>query len=191
VFSPNTFAGAPHGWLATLSLPGGASDDLARDGAILREVTKAFPAVTSVRVRDAIEAVNKLIGQLATAIRAASAVALLASLLVLAGALAAGNAKRTHDSVVLKTLGARRGVIMRSFIWEYALLGLATALFALAAGSVAAWFVVTQIMQFTAVFDPLVAAAVIGAALLVTVGLGLAGTWRVLGQKAAPVLREL
>jgi putative ABC transport system permease protein len=118
-------------------------------------------------------------------------VALLASLLVLAGALAAGNAKRTHDSVVLKTLGARRGVIMRSFIWEYALLGLATALFALAAGSVAAWFVVTQIMQFTAVFDPLVAAVVIGAALLVTVGLGLAGTWRVLGQKAAPVLREL
>jgi putative ABC transport system permease protein len=191
VFSPNTFAGAPHGWLATLSLPGGASDDVARDGRILREVTKAFPAVTSVRVRDAIEAVNKLIGQLATAIRAASAVALVASLLVLAGALAAGNAKRTHDSVVLKTLGARRGVIMRSFVWEYAMLGLATALFALAAGSVAAWFVVTQIMEFTAVFDPLVATVIIGAALLVTVGLGLAGTWRVLGQKAAPVLREL
>ncbi len=191
VFSPNTFAGAPHGWLATLSLPGGASDDVARDGRILREVTKAYPAVTSVRVRDAIEAVNKLIGQLATAIRAASAVALIASLLVLAGALAAGNGKRTHDSVVLKTLGARRGVIMRSFVWEYALLGLATAIFALAAGSLAAWFVVTQIMEFTAVFDPLVAAAVILAALLVTVGLGLAGTWRVLGQKAAPVLREL
>ena len=191
VFSPNTFAGAPHGWLATLALPGGASDDLARDGRILREVTKAYPAVTSVRVRDAIEAVNKLIGQLATAIRAASAVALLASLLVLAGALAAGNGKRTHDSVVLKTLGARRGVIMRSFVWEYALLGFATAVFALAAGSLAAWFVVTRIMKFTAVFDPLVAAAVVGAALLVTVGLGLAGTWRVLGQKAAPVLREL
>jgi putative ABC transport system permease protein len=50
---------------------------------------------------------------------------------------------------------------------------------------------VTRIMKFTAVFDPLVAAAVVGAALLVTVGLGLAGTWRVLGQKAAPVLREL
>jgi putative ABC transport system permease protein len=191
VFSPNTFAGAPHGWLATLSLPGGASDDVARDGRILREVTKAYPAVTSVRVRDAIEAVNKLIGQLATAIRAASAVALLASLLVLAGALAAGNGKRTHDSVVLKTLGARRGVIMRSFVWEYALLGFATALFALAAGGLAAWFVVTRIMKFTAVFDPLVAAAVVAAALLVTVGLGLAGTWRVLGQKAAPVLREL
>ncbi len=191
VFSPNTFAGAPHGWLATLTLPGGANGDTARDGRILREVTKAYPAVTSVRVRDAIETVNKLIGQLATAIRAASAVALVASLLVLAGALAAGNGKRTHDSVVLKTLGARRGVIMRSFIWEYALLGLATALFALAAGGTAAWFVVTRIMDFSAVFDPLVAVTVIVIALFVTIGLGLAGTWRVLGQKPAPVLREL
>ncbi len=191
VFSPNTFAGAPHGWLATLSLAGGASDDIARDGRILRAVTNAFPAVTSVRVRDAIETVNTLIGQLANAIRAASSVALIASLLVLAGALAAGNGKRTHDSVVLKTLGARRGVIMRSFVWEYALLGLATALFGLAAGGVAAWFVITRIMEFNAVFDPWVALIVIAGALAVTVGLGLAGTWRVLGQKAAPVLREL
>ncbi len=191
VFSPNTFAGAPHGWLATLSLAGGASDDIARDGRILRAVTNAFPAVTSVRVRDAIETVNTLIGQLANAIRAASSVALIASLLVLAGALAAGNGKRTHDSVVLKTLGARRGVIMRSFVWEYALLGLATALFGLAAGGVAAWFVITRIMEFNAVFDPWVALVVIAGALAVTVGLGLAGTWRVLGQKAAPVLREL
>ncbi len=191
VFSPNTFAGAPHGWLATLSLPGGASDDMARDGRILRELTTGFPAVTSVRVRDAIDMVNTLIGQLAIAIRAASAVALAASLLVLAGALAAGNRARTHDSVILKTLGARRGTVIRSFVWEYALLGLATALFALAAGGLAAWFVVTRIMQFQAVFDPLVAVSVVAAALAVTVGLGLAGTWRVLGQKAAPVLREL
>jgi len=28
-------------------------------------------------------------------------------------------------------------------------------------------------------------------ALVLTVGIGLIGTWRILGQKAAPVLREL
>jgi len=28
-------------------------------------------------------------------------------------------------------------------------------------------------------------------ALVITVGIGLAGTWRVLGHKAAPVLRDL
>lgn len=191
VFSPNAFAGAPHGWLATLTLPGGAADDVARDARILRELTREFPGLTSVRVRDAIETVNGLVAQLATAIRAASAVALVASLLVLAGALAAGNAKRTHDAVVLKTLGARRATILRSFVWEYGFLGLATAIFALAAGGVAAWFVVARIMEFEPVFDPLIAAAVVVLALVVTVGTGLAGTWRVLGRKAAPVLREL
>jgi putative ABC transport system permease protein len=191
VFSPNTFAGAPHGWLATLTMPGGAASDPARDGNILKTITRNFPAVTSVRVSDAIEAVNDLIGQLATAIRAASAVALAASLLVLAGALAAGNAKRMHDAVVLKTLGARRSSIMRSFVWEFALLGLATALFGLAAGGVAAWYVVTRIMTFSAVFDPVVALLIVAIALSVTIGVGLAATWRLLGQKAAPVLREL
>ena len=191
VFSPNTFAGAPHSWLATLSLPGGASQNTVRDNAIMRQLTTGFPGITTVRVRDAIDTINKLIGQLATAIRAVSAVALAASLLVLSGALAAGNRARTHDSVVLKTLGASRGTIIGSFVAEYALLGLATALFALAAGTAAAWFVVTQIMEFTAVFDPLTAVLVIIGALIVTIGLGLAGTWRILGQKAGPVLREL
>lgn len=191
VFSPNTFAGAPHGWLATLTMPGGAASDPVRDGTILKAITGRFPAVTSVRVSDAIEAVNDLIGQLATAIRAASIVALAASLLVLGGALAAGNAKRMHDAVVLKTLGARRGSIMRSFVWEFAFLGLATALFGLAAGGAAAWYVVTQIMAFSAVFDPLAAISIVVLALAVTIGIGLAATWRLLGQKAAPVLREL
>src|SRR5215212_8477367 len=88
VFSPNTFAGAPHTHLATVTFPNGA--DTARDAAILRETAKAFPAVTSLRVKDALEAFNDIVGQLAMAIRGASAIALVASLLVLAGALAAG-----------------------------------------------------------------------------------------------------
>jgi len=36
-----------------------------------------------------------------------------------------------------------------------------------------------------------VAVATIVFALVITVGIGLAGTWRVLGHKAAPVLRDL
>ena len=73
---------------------------------ILNAVTRAFPAVTSVRVKDALDVVNRIVGQLGTAIRAAASVALIASVLVLAGALAAGNRARIHDAVVLKTLGA-------------------------------------------------------------------------------------
>jgi len=188
VFSPNTFQGAPHAWLATLTDP---SASPAQEAAILKQVTNAYPTITSVRVKDALDIINGLLGQLATAIRAAAAVALIASVLVLAGALAAGNRARTHDAVILKTLGATRAMLIRAFSYEYLILGLATAVFALLAGSAAAWFVVSRIMKLHSTFMPEVALTTLVVALIMTVGIGLIGTWRVLGQKAAPVLREL
>lgn len=188
VFSPNTFAGAPHSWLATLT---DKQADAAGDAKLLNAVTRAFPTVTAVRVKDALDIVNRLIGQIGTAIRAAAGVALIASVLVLAGALAAGNRARIHDAVVLKTLGATRRTLIAAFSLEYMLIGVATAIFALVAGSAAAWFVVARIMSLPSHFMPEVAVATIVFALVVTVGIGLAGTWRVLGHKAAPVLREL
>ncbi|MBU0583752.1 MAG: ABC transporter permease [Alphaproteobacteria bacterium] len=188
VFSPNTFAGAPHSWLATLSAPDASVADEAR---LLNAVTRAFPAVTTVRVKDALDVVNRIVAQLGTAIRAAASVALIASVLVLSGALAAGNRARVHDAVVLKTLGATRRTLISAFSLEYALIGLATAIFALFAGGTAAWFVVARIMNLPSSFMPEVAVATVVAALVLTVGFGLLGTWRVLGHKAAPVLRNL
>ena len=186
VFSPNTFAGAPHSWLATLTEQKAAPADEAK---ILNAVTRSYPAITTVRVKDALDVVNRLVAQLGTAIRAAAGVALIASVLVLAGALAAGNRARIHDAVILKTLGATRRTLIVAFSLEYMLIGLATAVFALAAGGVAAWFVVARIMTLPSQFLPEVAVATIVAALVLTVGFGLIGTWRVLGHKAAPVLR--
>ena len=188
IFSPNTFAGAPHSWLATLMEKDATPADEAR---ILNAVTRAFPAVTTVRVKDALDVVNRLVAQLGTAIRAAAGVALMASVLVLAGALAAGNRARIHDAVVLKTLGATRKMLIAAFSLEYALIGLATAVFALFAGGVAAWYIVARIMTLPSSFQPEVALGTIAIALVFTVGIGLIGTWRVLGHKAAPVLRNL
>ncbi|MBL4725610.1 MAG: ABC transporter permease [Rhizobiaceae bacterium] len=193
VFSPNTFAGAPHSFLTTLMIDQSTENtsEPVNDGMVLREITKSFPAVTSVRVRDALDTVNRLISQLSTAIRAAASVALLSSILVLGGALAAGNQARIHDAVVFKTLGATRITLIKTFIYEYAILGTATAIFAVLAGSLASWFVISQIMKFPSVFLPSVAIFTLVVALVLTVGFGLIGTWRILGQKAAPFLREL
>jgi len=188
VFSPNTFAGAPATWLATLTIPDGQKN-LAPD--VLRQVTKTWPAITTVSVTDALDVANDLISQLATAILAAASIALAASVLVLGGALAAGNRARVHDAVVLKTLGATRGTLIAAYIVEYMLLGLATAVFALVAGSAAGWYVVVEVMKLKAQFLPDVALMTVAVALVLTVGFGLAGTWRVLGQKPATVLRTI
>jgi len=189
VFSPNTFAGAPHSYLSTLTTGGEVEEGF--DGNLLKQLSKEYPAVTAVRIRDVLTTVNTLISQLSTAIRAAASIALISSILVLAGALAAGNRERIHDAVVLKTLGATRPTLIKMLVLEYALLGFATAVFAILAGSLAAYFVISVIMKFQFVLLPGVAAGTVLAALGFTIILGLFGTWRILGQKAAPVLREL
>jgi putative ABC transport system permease protein len=189
VFSPNTFAGAPHTHLATLTYPDGSTD--ADEFDVLKSITSAFPSVTTVRVKDALDQANQVIGQLALAVRVAASIALVASILVLGGALAAGQRHRIYDAVVLKTLGATRLQLIQAFGLEYLLLGTVTAVFGLMAGSAAAWFVLETIMGVDFTFLPSVAFSALLTALVLTVGFGLAGTWRLLGQKAAPVLREL
>jgi putative ABC transport system permease protein len=189
VFSPNTFAGAPHTHLATVTYPDGS--DQATDARILRSAAQAYPMVTSVRVKDALEAVNDVVSQLVMAIRGASAIALVASLLVLAGALAAGHRARLYDAVVLKTLGATRARLLAAYALEYGLLGLATAVFGLLAGTLAAYFIITRVMNLGFSLDLSGALLASGLAVLVAVGLGLLGTWRILSQKPAQYLRNL
>ena len=70
-------------------------------------------------------------------------------------------------------------------------LGLTTALFGLIAGTAVAAMIVTEIMRlpFTFLIGNAALAALV--AVLVSVGLGLIGTFRILGQKPAPYLRNL
>jgi putative ABC transport system permease protein len=189
VFSPNTFAGAPHTQLATAALPGGP--DPQREARILRDLQRDFPMVTSIRVKDALDAVNDVVGQLVAAIRGASSIALMASVLVLAGALAAGQRARLYDAVVLKTLGATRPKLVLAYALEYGALGLIGAAFGLMVGGVAAYLIVTYVMNFP--FVPAFGGALFAAsgAIFVTIALGLAATWRILSQKPAPHLRNL
>ncbi|MHB2165495.1 ABC transporter permease [Alsobacter sp. R-9] len=189
VFSPNTFAGAPHTNLATVTFPGGATAE--QEARILAAAGRDFPNVTSVRVKDALEAVNEVVGQLAMAIRGASSVAILASILVLAGALASGHRARVYDAVVMKTLGATRGRLLAAYILEYGIIGLATAVFGALAGGIAAWWVLTTVMKLSFTWDIGGALLVAGGAIALTILLGLIGTWRILGQKPAPYLRNL
>ena len=189
VFSPNTFVGAPYSDLASVTYPKGG--DTARELALLRDVAVAYPSVTSIRVKDALDAVSGVVAQLATAIRGAASVALIASVLVLAGALAAGQEARLYDAVVLKTLGATRARLLAAFLLEYGIIGLATATFGVLAGGAAAYGVVAKVMSLDFVWLwPQALAAAVGA-LAMTVLLGLLGTWRILGKKPAPYLRNL
>lgn len=188
VFSPNTFRGAPHTHIATLTQP---DADAAEEARIMKSVASAFPSVTAVRVREALETIGGVVTNLILAIRGASAITLLAAVLVLGGALAAGRRQRVYDAVILKTLGATRARLSFAYLIEYAILGLTAGAFGVATGSLAAQLVVTQMMSLSFVWFPIAALSVTGAALVLTILLGFAGTLAALRQKPAAVLRHL
>ncbi|MEO6841155.1 MAG: FtsX-like permease family protein [Bradyrhizobium sp.] len=188
VFSPNAFKGAPHTHIATLTE---THPDPSGDARIIKSVADAFPMVTSVRVREALETIGAVVTNLVLAIRGASAVTLVSAILVLGGALAAGHRHRVYDAVILKTLGATRARLLGAYALEYLMIGFATAIFGVIAGSLAAWLIVTRLMTLSFVWQAGSATGVVAAALVVTVGLGLAGTLLALNQKPATVLRNL
>ena len=136
VFSPGSFRGAPHTHIATFTYPGGST--VAQEVALLKAAAAEFPTVTAVRVREALDAVAKVVLDLTLAIRGASTITLIAAVLVLAGALATGHRHRVYDAVVLKMLGATRWRLLAAYALEYLLIGLATAIVGVAAGSLAA-----------------------------------------------------
>jgi putative ABC transport system permease protein len=189
VFPPSVFRGAPHTRMATLTYPAGST--AAQEGAIIRAAAATFPAVTTVRVKDALETIGALVANLVLGIRAASGVTLLAAALVLGGALAAGHRHRVYDAVILKTLGATRRRLLAAYVIEYVLIGGATAIFGMLAGSLAAWLIVTDLMNLDFTWLPAPALLATLGALAVTIALGLLGTFSALGQKPAPVLRNL
>jgi putative ABC transport system permease protein len=183
VFSPNTLQNAPHANIVTVST------DEASEEAMVSAVAAAFPTVTAVRVRDVLAAVDELLGKLIVGVRAASAVTFVTGVFVLAGALAAGLGGRLYDAAVLKALGATRRQLVSAYAIEYALLGLIAAVFAVAAGSIAAWALVRFLVEIPWSFSPMTALVTAVGAVFAAVTAGLLTTWRALHAKPAQLLR--
>ncbi|HKJ73241.1 MAG TPA: FtsX-like permease family protein, partial [Alphaproteobacteria bacterium] len=87
-------------------------------------------------------------------------------------------------------LGATRRDVLKTYLLEYAMLGILTAVVAMILGAAASWAVIDRLMEGKWVFLPGVLIVTALASLAVTVASGLLGTWRALGQKPAPILRS-
>lgn len=176
-------AGAPHTFISTVYAEEQA------EAQILRDVAGAAPNITAIRVRDAIDQVSDVLAGLAAATSYGAAATLLTGFLVLIGAAAAGERARTYEAAVLKTLGASRGRILRSFALRAALLGAAAGVVAIAAGIGGGWAVTHFIMQtgYTVIWPS--AIAIVLGGVLATLLSGLAFAWRPLAARPAQVLR--
>lgn len=181
--NPSALQGAPHSFISTVYATDGAETQ------ILRDIANAYPNVTAIRVRDAIDRVSEVLSGLAAATSYGAAATLLTGFLVLIGAAAAGTQARTYEAAVLKTLGATRRHILISFATRAALLGLGAGAVALAAGIAGGWAVSNYIMDtdFTVIWPS--ALAIIIGGVVATLLAGLAFAWGPLAARPTQVLR--
>ena len=188
IFSPNTLRNAPYKMLATLSLRD--KENVGREARLVINLVSAFPDITPIAVREALQAVDRIVQRILVAIRAANIVLLLAGVMALAGAMAATHTQRVRETVIFKVLGATRRRILTAHLVEYAALALASALIALIFGTLAAYAIVRFVMELEFTFSSRVIVETIGLVLLLVVPLGLMGTWRILGQSSTAHLRR-
>jgi len=184
ILSPGEIGAAPHTYISTVRL---APED---EDAVFDAVTQRFPNVTVVRVKEALAQVGVMLEALATGMSAASFVTILAGILVLAGAVAAGHRARMYEAVVMKVLGATRARLAAIYAVEYGLLGMLAGIASFGAGAIAGWWVAEIVLEIPFVFAwRAVALTVIGGA-IATLGLGLIGGFSALSAKPAQRLRN-
>jgi putative ABC transport system permease protein len=184
ILSPGEIGAAPHTYISTVRL---SPED---EDAVFTTVTQRFPNITVVRVKEALAQVGVMLEALATGITAASFVTILAGILVLAGAIAAGHRERMYEAVVMKVLGATRARLASVYAVEYGLLGMLAGITSFGAGTIAGWWVAEIVLEIPFVFAwPAVAYTVIGGT-IGTLMLGLIGSFVALSAKPAARLRN-
>jgi putative ABC transport system permease protein len=108
----------------------------------------------------------------------------------MAAALAATRYRRLYESVILKSLGATRGLIARAFAMEYVLLGAIAGLIGLTLGTILSWALVRYVFELSWSIHPQVLGIGLLLTMLLTLTVGFASTYRILGQRPLAVLRH-
>lgn len=162
----------------------------AEEGDLTRRLGDNFSEVNVISVREQLESAGELFGRLALAIRGAAAVAGLAGLLVLVGAIASGVRERAREAAVLKVLGGSHRQILSAYLIEYSLVGAVAGLAGVTLGAAGAWPIVTLVFKASWSLDwGGIILLLAGATSLAGLGGGIAAL-HALSQRPAPVLRS-
>ncbi|MEM9523268.1 MAG: FtsX-like permease family protein [Pseudomonadota bacterium] len=182
--NPAALAGAPHTHIATVYAEATA------EAAILRDLASAYPNITAVRVRDAIDRVSDVLSGLAAAVGYGAVATLIMGGVVLIGTAGAVERARVYEAAILKTIGGPRGRILSTFALRSALLGMVAGGVALFCGTLASWSVMTFVIEADFTFHTSPALAIVAAGIVATLLAGAVFAWRPLAVRPARVLRN-
>jgi putative ABC transport system permease protein len=184
ILSPGAIAGAPFTYVATVRV------SPQEEVPLQQAIVASFPNVSAIHVGDVLDGFARVLDRLSLAIRAVALFCVAAGGLVMAAALAATRYRRLYESVILKALGATRSLIARAFAIEYVLLGAVAGLIGLTLGSVLSWAVLRYVFDLPWSIHPQVLGIGLLLTMMLTLIVGFASTFRILGQRPLAVLRH-
>jgi putative ABC transport system permease protein len=168
---------------------GGVHIDPKQVGPMERALFLTYPSITVINLADILERIDSVVDQITFVVRFLAGFSIFAGLMILASSVASTRFRRMREAVVLKTLGATRMRIVRTFSVEFSVLGLL-------AGSVGVVFanLLTRILIHLAQLEfhvdwPATLTALFGTAILAT-ATGWVASYRILGLRPLEVLRE-
>ncbi len=144
------------------------------------------PNIATVRTESLLRETRALMGRATSGLAVVALVCLAASLLVLGSVVAASRSRQVYDATVMHAMGARHSLLRQVLLWEYALLALVTASFAIVAGSALA----TGLLRWRLDMDPLGLywSGALMAALVSVVSLGLGARYLLRQMQLNPAL---
>jgi putative ABC transport system permease protein len=184
IFAPGALDRAPVTYVATATTR--PEDDLTVQNAVIG----AFPNITVINLREVLETIAGILKEIIRTVQFMAAFGLLVGLIVLSGAIAATRARRRHEMILFKTLGATRPVLIAMMAVEYALLGLVASIVGGLLSTGLSWGIVHFFLEVPWRFDPLTVLIGLIATVIITITGGFLTTYRILGQKPLAVLRS-
>ncbi|MGB5518399.1 MAG: FtsX-like permease family protein, partial [Gammaproteobacteria bacterium] len=183
VVPPGVLEGKPANWVTSVYLNTEQRQQL---GQLVRE----FPNITLLDVDTIMQRVRGIMDRVSLAVEFIFLFTLMAGLAVLYAAIQANQDERRFESAVLRTLGARKKMLVFGLVAEFTTLGALSGLLAGLAATTLAWVLADNIFKFEYQFDISVALTGIVSGILIVVTAGMLGTRSVLTHPPVRTLRE-
>lgn len=184
VFEPGALDDVPQSYVLLTRIV----SDSAR-AQLQRALASAYPGVTTIDLALLQQTLARIISRATLGIRFLGLFSVIGGILVLAGAIAASRYQRLRESVLLRTLGARASQIRAILLTEYAVLGALAGLAGGTLGIAAAWALTRHVFQLPFSLPLLPLLVTVGATVLVSVAIGVAGSREALRSTPLEVMR--
>ncbi|HEU0225426.1 MAG TPA: FtsX-like permease family protein [Steroidobacteraceae bacterium] len=183
VFPPRTLDGLAGTWLTSMKL----SEE---QRGMLVDVVRRFPSVSLFDIDAILAQVRDVMNRASLAVQYVFLFTLAAGITVLLAAIQATRDERRYESAMLRTLGARRRVVLAGVASEFTALGMLSGVLAAVGATLVGWLLATQVFELEYAIDPWVWVIGLVAGAVIVGGAGTFAARKVVNHPPISTLRE-